>query len=71
MRYKLSKDLKIIILLSYANISNLPQPGPVYYPPILNRFFFMGRTIAADQYASQDSWKKLISFFQKTLKPTD
>lgn len=51
------------------NIPNLPQPGPVYYHPIGKKWFTMGGSIAEDQYASQDSWNKLIEFFDKTLKP--
>lgn len=44
------------------NIPNLPQSGPVYYHPIGKKWFTMGGSIAEDQYASQDSWKKLIEF---------
>lgn len=51
------------------SIPNLPQPGPVYYHPIGKKWFAMGVSIAEDQYASQDSWIKLIEFFDKTLKP--
>ncbi len=51
------------------NIPNLPQPGPVYYHPVGEKWFTMGGSIAEDQYASQDSWKKLIEFFDATLKP--
>ncbi len=49
-------------------LPNLPQLGPVYYHPVGKRWFAVGGTPAADQYASQDSWKKLITFFEKTLK---
>jgi hypothetical protein len=31
----------------------------------------MGGSIAEDQYASQDSWIKLLHFFDKTLKPQE
>lgn len=50
------------------SIPNLPQPGPVYYHPIGKKWFTMGGSIKDDQHASQDSWEKLIQFFQKTLK---
>lgn len=53
------------------NIPNCPQPGPVYYHHILNKWFTMGGSIAEDQYASQDSWIKLLHFFDKTLKPQE
>lgn len=49
------------------NIPNLPQPGPVNYHPVGKLWFSMGGTSAEDQYASQDSWKKLIVFFQESL----
>lgn len=49
-------------------LPNLPQLGPVYYHPIGKRWFAVGGTPAADQYASQDSWKKLVAFFEKSLK---
>lgn len=53
------------------NIPNLPIPGPTYYHPISKLWFSMGGTRAADAKASRDSWKKITSFFQETLKPTE
>lgn len=50
------------------NIPNIPQPGPVYYHPIAKKWFTMGGSIAEDQRASQDSWKQLVEFFEKSLK---
>ncbi|NNM43683.1 MAG: acyl-CoA thioesterase [Chlamydiae bacterium] len=50
------------------SIPNFPAPGPIYYHPVGKQWFSMGGTIADDQDASLDSWKKLIAFFQKTLK---
>jgi len=38
---------------------------------IIKLWFSMGGTIAEDQYASQDSWKKLIAFFHTSLKSED
>lgn len=53
------------------SIPNFPAPGPIYYHPVGKQWFSMGGTIADDQDASLDSWKKLIAFFQKTLKEED
>lgn len=50
------------------SIPNLPQPGPVYFHPVGKKWFTVGGSIPEDQYASQDSWKKLIEFFDKTLR---
>ncbi len=49
------------------SIPNLPPLGPVYYHPIEKHWFSVGGTPVEDQHASQDSWKKLIAFFQATL----
>ncbi len=49
------------------NIPNIPQPGPVYFHPISKLWFSMGGSAAEDQYASQDSWKNIILFFQTSL----
>ncbi len=49
-------------------IPNIPLPGSSYYHPVSKKWFSMGGTIADDQHASQDSWKKTIAFFQKSLK---
>lgn len=48
-------------------IPHLPQPGSLYYHPVGKRWFTMGGTPADDQHASQDSWSKLIVFFETTL----
>lgn len=53
------------------NIPNLPIPGPTYYHPISKLWFSMGGTRAADANASRDSWKKITSFFQETLKSNE
>ena len=49
------------------NLPNLPQTGPLYYHPIGKKWFTLGGSIAEDQYASRDSWEKLILFFDKIL----
>ena len=49
-------------------IPNMPQPGSIYYHPVGKKWFTVGGTEEEDQKASFDSWGKLMSFFEKTLK---
>ena len=45
----------------------LPESSLVYYHPIAKMWFSLGGTRAENHYACQDSWKKLITFFKKSL----
>lgn len=53
------------------NIPHLPQMGPAYYHPVGKLWMSMGGTAAQDQYASKDSWKKMIDFFHTQLHPNN
>lgn len=45
----------------------LPFADPVYYHSYANMWFSFGGTSQANAQACQDSWKKLVAFFQRTL----
>lgn len=49
------------------SIPNLPHGGPLYFHPKGQKWFSMGGSFYEDQNASQDSWKKLVLFFQSEL----
>ncbi len=48
---------------------SLPQPAHVIFDPLYKIWFTGGGTVEENRSACQDSWKKLISFFEKFLKP--
>ncbi len=50
------------------NMPYLPQPSPVVYHPLYKVWISLGGTRADNWYACWDSWKKMISFFDRTLK---
>lgn len=45
----------------------LPVSGAAYYHPAVQLWFSMGGTPEADEFASRDSWKKLLAFFKEKL----
>lgn len=44
-----------------------PQPDPVIFHPIAKKWFLLGGTKTENGRACQDSWKKLITFFENAL----
>ena len=46
----------------------LPESSNIYYHPIAKRWFDLGGSVADNRYASQDAWKKILTFFEKALK---
>lgn len=49
------------------NIPFHPAADPVYFHPVVERWFAMGGTPQEDELASRDSWTKICTFLQKTL----
>lgn len=48
---------------------NIPQPSPKMYHPVYEIWFTMGGSRADNYHACQDSWKKIIAFFDTNLNP--
>lgn len=49
-------------------IPYLPESSTLYYHPIAQMWFSLGGTRQDNRFACQDSWKKILAFFEKTLK---
>ncbi len=63
--FDVKKEHFSIVLMIY--MPKLPQPSPIMLHPVYNLWFTGGGTIADNHYACEDYWKKVISFFEKTL----
>jgi hypothetical protein len=49
------------------HIPAIPQSSNFLFHPVAKIYLLLGGSMAANWYACQNSWKKLICFFDKTL----